>query len=464
YSSRRSNSQRTREVRDGWRENDPAPRRCGCRAAGARGDARRSDGVHLPLSVRRRRADAGAARQSGPLRRGRSGRDGGPSGHLEAVRALRRELHRAPARRRRAAGGHARHRRLFHQRAGGGGAAGDDDGQRRGHRRGLHRRGGAGMKRLLAALALFATSAFAQTSIISIQEVDEDGNQIALADKSRIVDINSTLNLTIDRNQLNKYLEQKGLTGSASDLVARIDALSEVLRREDASLQKLQQVFATDPGPSASLKERKAHWEQTAAAAADAALLVNNVPELNSYLNALLVQNPQQAMNPIEQYRLVYVAAANIARDLQTQVDNVATTNGVYVQLGAWLETTPIHIEGFDDYPTGEHYVVQRWNLALSADEQARLNAYAELATKVNADGVKALLSWKTIGPSIIQAYLQDTQSGQCAASLSSNYAAAKSQTWASAADVQAKLAQGQKDAQDYVDFLEGLKKAYSVG
>src|SRR5262249_38574831 len=67
-------------------------------------------------------------------------------------------------------------------------------------------------------------------------------------------------------------------------------------------------------------------------------------------------------------------------------------------------------------------------------------------------------------GPSIIQAYLQDTQSGQCAASLSSNYAAAKSQTWASAADVQAKLAQGQKDAQDYVDFLEGLKKAYSVG
>jgi len=316
----------------------------------------------------------------------------------------------------------------------------------------------------IAALLLAAASALAQTSVVTIQEVDEDGNQIALTDKSRIVDINSTLNLTLDRTVLNNYLEQKGLTGSASSLVARIDTLSEVLKRSDASLQKLQQAFATQPGQNASVEERKQHWAETAEAAADAALLVRGEPELNSYLNALLVQNPEAAANPIEQYRLVYVAAANIARDLQTEVDNVATTSGVYVQMGAWVETRPIHIAGFDEYPPDENYVVQRWNLALNADEQARLTAYSNLAKKVNADGVKTLLSWKTIGPSIIDAYLNGTKSGQCAASLARNFDAAKKETWANADAVQQQLEKGRKDAQDYVDFLEGLKKKYANG
>ena len=319
-------------------------------------------------------------------------------------------------------------------------------------------------KLLVAALALFAWSAFAQTAVVNIQEVDEEGNQIALTDKSRIVDINSTLNVTIDRSALNKYLEQKGLTGSASPLVARIDTLTAVLKRGDESLLQLQQTFATQPAANATAAERKAHWAQTAAAAADAALLIRNEPDLNRYLNALLVQDPQAAANPIEQYRLVYVAAANIARDLQTEVDTAATTGGVYVQLGAWIESRAIHIEGFDDYPKDERYVVQRWNLALSEDEQARLTTYADLATKVNADGWKTLLSWKTIGPSIIDAYLQDTKSGQCAASLAANFEAAKKQTWASATDIQQKLEQGRKDAQDYIDFLQELKTKYAKG
>lgn len=321
------------------------------------------------------------------------------------------------------------------------------------------------MRRLFIPALLFAAvSAAAQTSIVNIQEVDEEGNQIALTDKSRIVDINSTLNLTLDRAALNDYIEKKGLTGSASGLVARIDTLSAVLQRGDTSLQQLQKAFATDPGPNAPPAERKSHWSQTAAAAADAAMLVRDEPQLNSYLNALLLADQQAAMNPVEQYRLVYVAAANIARDLQTQFDNAATTSGVYVQMGAWVEQRPIHISGFDSYPQDENYVVQRWNLALSADEQSRLNAYAELAKKVNADGTKTLLSWKTVGPSIISAYLTDTKSGQCAASLAKSFDGDKTATWASANEVKAKLEQGRKDAQDYLDFLNGLKAKYSAG
>ena len=321
------------------------------------------------------------------------------------------------------------------------------------------------MKRVIAAaLAFVAASAFAQTSVVTVQEVDEEGNQIALTDKSRVVDINSTLNLTIDRTALNKYFEQKGMTGSASAIVSRIDTLTEVLKRSDASLLQLQKAFATAPGPNASPQERKSHWAQTAAGAADAALLVRDEPELNSYLNALLVQDPQAAANPIEQYRLIYVAAANIAKDLQAQLDNQVNTNGVYVQMGAWVETRPIHISGFDDYPQDEKYVVQRWSLALSADEQARLTAYAQMATKVNADGWKTLLSWKTVGPSIIQAYLTGTSSGQCVSSLSKLYQTDKSATWASVTNVQTLLEQGRKDAQDYIDYLESLKTKYSTG
>jgi len=288
------------------------------------------------------------------------------------------------------------------------------------------------MRRLLAAaaFALLAASAAAQTPIVNIQEVDEDGNQIALTDKSRIVDINSTLNLTIDRAALNNYLEQKGLTGSASDLVARIDTLTAVLQRErrqpPAVAEGVRQHARSQRlgrGAQGALGPDRGGGRRRGAAGPRRA-------------GAQLVPQRAARAGPAGGGEPGRTVPAGLRRRGEHRarpagpVRHVATTNGVYVQLGAWVETRPIHIAGFDDYPQDEHYVVQRWNLALSEDEQARLTAYSELAKKVNADGWKTLLSWKTVGPSIIQAYLQETKTGSAPPRLANNFDTAKGATW----------------------------------
>ena len=55
------------------------------------------------------------------------------------------------------------------------------------------------MRRLLAGpLLLLAASAFAQTNVVNIQEVDEDGNQIALTFKdSQYADNNGVFTVQI---------------------------------------------------------------------------------------------------------------------------------------------------------------------------------------------------------------------------------------------------------------------------
>ena len=317
---------------------------------------------------------------------------------------------------------------------------------------------------LLVLSLLVAVTASAQ--VISIQEVDQDGNTIPITDKSRIVDINSTLKLAIDRNALNGYIAKQGWTTVSPDLLKRLDVLTKVLQSSDKDLTDLQTQLTSFPPPGASTEQMRQYWENLSKAAGGAASLVpifTSSPDLMQEYNGLLVASPHRS-SAVEQYRLFFQVATNEANRLQAQFATAANTSGVYVQLGGFVEDRPFHIEGFDTLAPGEKYVVERFNLALSDEEKQRLTAYASLATQVNQKGTAALLSWKNFGNVAITAYLDSTQSGQCVQKLDEQVTTARDQLKDQKQAIVAALNKLRDTVTDYEKTVRDIRAKYATG
>lgn len=324
-----------------------------------------------------------------------------------------------------------------------------------------------------AALALFlVTSALAQqVSVIRIDEIDDNAKTMVVDDKFNIVDINSRLVLTFDRSELNKYLKDKGFVDGTSDLVDRISVLTEVLQMQNESLDSFQKALATRPPADASDADWTAYWAAVRTASAPFVQLVEIIsksPTMRQQLNADMKQlretRPQDAANPLMQLQVVYKVAADEARRLQSELDAQAREKGVYVQLGGWVESRPIHIDGFDDYPQGERFVVERFSLVLSDEEKQRLAAYAALANEVNDKGKKAILDWYRNGPDVISNALSSTPTATCVTSLANDAEAAKTAWAANVAAAKAKLDDMKTQALAYKTFVDGLRTKYGPG
>ena len=96
------------------------------------------------------------------------------------------------------------------------------------------------------------------------------------------------------------------------------------------------------------------------------------------------------------QQAAVYAVAGAEIEQITHELETLATEKGVSIQMGAWIYTSrgirPLHLEGFDEYPLGEDYVIERWDLALDAAEQQQLEQTAQLAQQLaqKSDAVAA--------------------------------------------------------------------------
>jgi|GEM_PF-4587544 len=271
-----------------------------------------------------------------------------------------------------------------------------------------------------------------QPNLLSIKELNLDGLERIVDDKN-LVDINSDLTLTLDNAALSQAIAASGVvTTDQSDLLNRVASLQRLLAAREASLTTLTdalelytQSMAT--GDPASRQSAQSALTQASKPLAD---FFRKEPDTSPLMRAIGASIARS--NIFDKYAAVYTAAANEASALTQQLSTApaATTTGgtttappgaIYVQLGAWVRTEqedrPIHLAGFDEYPTGQFFEVQRWNVTLTAAQQQELTAYATLAARVNTAGVKAAIDWKVAGQRLLS-QLEQTPAGQCTVQL----------------------------------------------
>ncbi|MCU1246180.1 MAG: hypothetical protein JWN02_2090 [Acidobacteria bacterium] len=322
-----------------------------------------------------------------------------------------------------------------------------------------------------------ATAPASQPNLLSIKELNLDGGERTVDDKN-LVDINSDLTLTLDRAALSEAIAGSGLvTPGQSELLNRVASLQRLLATREASLATLTDALelhaqAAATGDPVSRQRAQSALTEAFKPLRDFFIKEPDTSPLMKAIGAAIARS-----NIFDKYAAVYSSAANEAAALTQQVSSgtlAATTGagtpptgGVYVQLGAWVRTEsedrPIHLPGFDEYPTGQFFEVQRWNVTLTATQQQQLATYASLAARVNSVGLKASIDWKAAGERLLS-QVDQTPAGQCTLQLGTEVDGIGNDVNAKIAAVKKTLDAMKSSVTTYRQTLEEIRTRYSTG
>jgi hypothetical protein len=272
--------------------------------------------------------------------------------------------------------------------------------------------------------------------LFTVQEHNRDGRNREVEEPLNIVDIGSDLTITLDKAAIAAAIGKSGfVTAEQSQLLARLPELQKLLELRSASLDSLKRSLsayarAVQGDPSARAEAKT----QMTAAAKPLNDFLQQIPDTSPF-NAALGASLENRQTIPDRFTAVFDVATAQLHSLEQQLSastpsatgpstgntGNAGANGVYVQLGAWIVTDsgqrPIHLDGFDDYPTGTTFVINRWNLTLTPEQQQELAQYSQLATQVNDKGLQGLIDWKTTGQQVLS-QLDQTPTGKCAQGL----------------------------------------------
>ena len=239
---------------------------------------------------------------------------------------------------------------------------------------------------------LFTVSQSFGQAILRFTEYDEEDRVImdSLRDISAF-DINSRVEIDIDKDLLRKALfDQLEIAPPPDDITNRISVLQDAAQKGIVALVPLQNAlmeWLQTPDSLRSINTLQPIFNQIG----DPALRIIDLAPAGSRLRKEL--NRQLAIIPREAgtagtYNILFEGALREVGLLKNELDDIVKNHGVFIQLGAWLDTrkstNPIHLPGFDTYDEREQFVVKRWNISLSEAQKEQLKSIENLANTFN--------------------------------------------------------------------------------
>jgi hypothetical protein len=176
--------------------------------------------------------------------------------------------------------------------------------------------------------------------------------------------------------------------------------------------------------------------------------------------------HPPAGLDPdhvtLDQYSIIFMAAADDVAKLQRDLQASATQQAVYVRLGAWVQDRAQHLAGFDTNPQGEQFVVERFNLQLTDAQKQELTNITALSKKINSDGLSALQLWQDAGQVLLENVAENSKTAQCIRDLQKKINDDKAEIGATTAALRKQYDDAKGNVDTYVALLDSLKKKYS--
>lgn len=204
------------------------------------------------------------------------------------------------------------------------------------------------------------------------------------------VDINSELIVRLNKDEIRKDIAL-GRTSQIdlNNLFAYLQALERYKDQMPAALEKVSNaylVYTQNPTPANTLLYTQA-IKARSALFLDMVQAAQSIPQFrevynNEYERAIANEHVRPTVQIKHQIALTAIAA--IEPVFIRQIDSLLTKDGVRVALAAWItkrgeaNSTTIHIDGFDDYAPGTYYAYDRFQLALTEEQQAELKRLNE--------------------------------------------------------------------------------------
>ncbi|WP_378187939.1 hypothetical protein ACE939_05955 [Aquimarina sp. W85] len=221
-----------------------------------------------------------------------------------------------------------------------------------------------------------------QESMLTIQEVDLDGNYLTTQNEIRedyidnkVADINSTLHIKIKLEELVRTLSELKIDGLPIAMENRIAKLSTALQERNNVLSRFK--ILLEEYNYEQFKDDKFLNDQW----------VNTMQQLIAPVEALtqvdnFIEEGPGGFRPEDIYNRTSILLARMRSEAKIQAEE----EGVYLQLGAWLnserEPLPLHLPGFDRIAPQEYYEVERWQILPTPSQITALKKLQEIASK----------------------------------------------------------------------------------
>ncbi len=233
--------------------------------------------------------------------------------------------------------------------------------------------------------------------LLKIQEIDNEGQLHA---PLRVADINSDIQISIDkeklRRKLGQYLPENSQLG-ADSLFRQIDSLQSILAqglpllsRYEANLRKWQQQSEEEKDTRALL-----HGDSTVVPLAKIRLKLNKFSTgtpLRDKLNEMWRGLPAGASELVIAQAIFKTTEEYLTR-LKNELEDILEQDTANIQLGAWINSRnglqPVHLPGFDQFQQGERYEVGRFNFAMAGGEKEDLEQMALAADSIGRFGIQ---------------------------------------------------------------------------
>ncbi|MFN0316633.1 MAG: hypothetical protein ACKVQA_16540 [Burkholderiales bacterium] len=276
------------------------------------------------------------------------------------------------------------------------------------------------MRRVALLLLLLAGIPLANSAgVLTVEERDLDSQPHAISAETGMVDINSTISIRIDKAALRAELEKHFPVTPAAEIKTVLLIQKQVKEGLDA-LPAMRQALSVWADPAKRTQESMKAMQAAVGKVAQAAIpILEHATQSNPELMAQIDQRLQaEGLSMADTYEVVFDAAAAYINDLARKAQERLTDQGIYVQMGAWLDAsganTPIHLPGFDTLPEGEFNEIKRWQLTalLSQENKELFDAAQQAAHDINAKQKSVASLFKEALPEALVSALKADQ--QC--------------------------------------------------
>ncbi len=278
------------------------------------------------------------------------------------------------------------------------------------------------MKNAILLFILLLSVSNVQAQLITITEMDESGNHRLLAEGRQAIDINSKLNIVVNKNAITSHVDSELISGGSKavdSLIAKLRVYKSFIQRLDAAIQQYTLLFDASGDTVSTILLAPILRERAQAGQS----IVRLFPEGARFHRRREEELPFVAgKGSNENFRIILRLLAEEIQFAENDLAGLRKQAGYYFQLAAWFVssrgTEPLHIDGFDELAPGDYFHFERNQLYLTPEqltELQSLNSFFEDMDESNvfekfADVLPGILA-KAIDEELIQAQIAQVKS-----------------------------------------------------
>jgi hypothetical protein len=233
--------------------------------------------------------------------------------------------------------------------------------------------------------------------VLKVAEMDDAKKHVLKKNEftdSSLVDINSTLQIHINKAELKKIVGEKSDQAMPAQTITAIAFLTTVLQQQNKVLNEFKRNIQSY-NPSDTAEIRKFNERMQVIGEFATTVFIKDPTTFNYYINL----DPKKT-GLVEG---IFIAAGKRLDDLQAELVEFKSGKKSTLQLGVWIHTkagkTPIHLKGYDELPEQGYYSVERWQIMPTKeqlDQLHQLQSFAQANKETGLDVISIFLQ-KTV-------------------------------------------------------------------